>query len=118
MEFLEDLFDFGDRKRKKHDEPFRQGNRDDHHDDHDDDEHCHDDHHHNHPINAPQLCSANLAVPQIGLFCARCSTQLFPGAKFCHQCGTAIEAKPICASCGSNLPANAPFCPQCGYKNG
>lgn len=113
MEFLENLLDFGDRKRKKRGEIFNRG---DPHDDHDD--HHDDDYRNQYPDNHSQAYPSNPAMPSTGLFCTRCSTPLVPGAKFCTQCGTAIELKTNCTSCGSLLPANALFCPQCGYKNG
>ncbi|MCX6053761.1 MAG: zinc ribbon domain-containing protein [Chloroflexi bacterium] len=111
MDFLEDLFDLGDRKRKKQGGILGQN---DHHDDHHDhDEHHDDDHRHNNPGYPP-----NPAMPQTGLFCTRCTAQLASGAKFCHQCGAVVEVSTNCASCGSKLPPGAKFCPQCGYKPG
>lgn len=118
MNFLEGLFDLGDRKRRKSGRLFQNG---DHHDDDHDDEH--DNHNHNH--HQQQQYSANpnqipihSAAVLSGIVCHKCSTQTLQGAKFCHGCGTAIETISNCASCGSKLPANAPFCPQCGYRNG
>jgi ribosomal protein L40E len=114
MEFLEDLLDFGDRKRKKRSGIFGRGDQHDDHDEHHDD----DDHHGHYPDNHSQVYPSNPVMPSTGLFCTRCSTKLVPGAKFCHQCGTVLELKTNCGSCGSSLPANALFCPQCGYKSG
>ncbi len=113
MEFLEDLFDFGDRKHKKRAGLFGQGEY------YDDDDHHGDDHQRPfYPGQPPQTYPANPVMPATGLFCARCSTQLAPGAKFCHQCGLTVEIKTNCVSCGSQLPPGAQFCPQCGYKSG
>jgi ribosomal protein L40E len=133
MDFLEDLLDFGDRKRRKNGGLFPQGNRggipnnrDHHDDDHYDDDH---DHHQQYPANSNQQAPANSQFPVnqqfpanpaaalSGVICPKCSTPTLQGAKFCHGCGTVIGVLLNCASCGSQLPANAPFCPQCGYNN-
>ena len=115
MDFLEDLFELGKRKRRKSGGFFQN---EDHHDDRDDD---HDDDHDKYrpyPANAyPQILANPTAVPA-SIVCRKCSTQTLQGAKFCHGCGTAIEIVLKCESCGSKVPANAPFCPQCGYGNG
>ena len=111
MDFLEELFELGRRKRLKNDGAFHE---EDHHD-HDDDHH---DRRHQYPTNAYPQSSAGPAVIPSGIVCRRCSTQTVQGAKFCHGCGTAIEMILNCASCGSKLPDNAPYCPQCGYGNG
>jgi ribosomal protein L40E len=116
MDFLEDLFDRGDRKRRQSGGFFQNENH--HDDDHDND---HDQRHQNpYPNNAyPQApVNVNPAAFQPGVVCRKCSTQTVQGAKFCHGCGAAIETILVCASCGSKLPANALFCSQCGYKNG
>jgi ribosomal protein L40E len=121
MDFLEDLFDFGDRKRRKNGGLFAQNgdhHNDEHHDDHD--------HHqqypaHQAPVNSQfagnQQFPANPAASLSGVICRKCSTPMLHGAKFCHGCGSVIGTLLNCASCGSQLPANAPFCPQCGYNN-
>ena len=123
MDFLEDLFDLGDRKRRKNGGLFHDDDhRDDHHDDHD--------HHQQYPTNSYPQAPANSQFPVNqqfqpnpaaslqGVVCRKCSTTTLQGAKFCHGCGAELKALLNCASCGSRLPANAPFCPQCGYKNG
>jgi ribosomal protein L40E len=124
MDFLEDLFDFGDRKRRKNGGLFQ--NIGGHHDDDNHDDH---DHHQQYPTNSYPQASANSQFPVNqqfpanpaaslpGVICRKCSTPTMQGAKFCHGCGTAIGTLLKCASCGSQLPANAPFCPQCGYNN-
>jgi ribosomal protein L40E len=112
MDFLEDLLDFGDRKRRKGGGLFQNEGH------HDDDHHDNHDHHQPYPNNSfPQVPTDPSAIPS-GVVCRKCSTPTFQGAKFCHKCGTAIELILKCASCGSKVPANAPFCPQCGYNNG
>jgi hypothetical protein len=111
MDFLEDLFDFSDRKRRK-----RSGYSQD--DDHHDHEHDDDDHRRPYPTQAYPQASVEPAAFRPGAVCRKCSRQTVQGAKFCHACGAAIELPVACASCGSTLPANGLFCPQCGYKNG
>lgn len=113
MDFLEDLFDFGDRKRRKQGGFFQNDDHHDHHDDHDD-EHGH---RNPYPANLYSQAPTNPAAFLPGIMCRKCSTQTVQGAKFCHECGAAIEMNQNCASCGSKLPANALFCSQCGYKN-
>ena len=127
MDFLEDLFGFGDRKRRNRGGIFQSG---DHHDeDHHNDDH-HNDHDQQYPGNSYPRVSMNSPLPGIqpfspasgaalpGAICQKCSTQTVQGAKFCHGCGSAIDLIMNCASCGSLLPAKALFCAQCGYKNG
>jgi ribosomal protein L40E len=118
MDFLEDLFDFGDRKHRKRRRIFGQDEVHDHHSDCDDhDRYYDDDFHPNYSGHNPLAVSNNQATPKKGSICPNCSTGLVNGAKFCHQCGTKIEIKMICSSCGSNLPFGGAFCPQCGYKS-
>jgi RNA polymerase subunit RPABC4/transcription elongation factor Spt4 len=114
MDFLEDLFDRGDRNRRNSGGFFQnQGHHDDDHDDHHDD-----DHHHQNPVNSsPQFPGSPVAFLPGGA-CRKCSTLTVQGAKFCHGCGAAIQVNQNCASCGSTLPPNAVFCAQCGSKNG
>jgi class 3 adenylate cyclase/tetratricopeptide (TPR) repeat protein len=44
--------------------------------------------------------------------CPSCGTENPPGARFCLECGTPLDAQ--CDSCGGPLPAVAKFCPTCG----
>jgi class 3 adenylate cyclase/tetratricopeptide (TPR) repeat protein len=44
--------------------------------------------------------------------CTRCGTELLPGKRFCHACGTRVEAS--CANCGGVLQPEFHFCPECG----
>ena len=121
MEFLKKLFNFDDQNLRKGSWTFGQSDHhDEHEDDHDDDhdEHHDDDHDKHNLNNHSRDPMSNPVMPSTGLICARCSTQLVQGAKFCHQCGMTMEQKVNCASCGSPLPANTLFCPQCGDKNG
>jgi ribosomal protein L40E len=128
MDFIEDLFDFGERKHRNKGGFFQNGG---HHDeDHHDDDH-HGDHGHRQnqddpftqgPMNSTQPANQPFPTAPLislaGVMCRKCSTHTVQGAKFCHVCGTAIDLLQICASCGSKLPANGLFCAQCGYKNG
>ncbi len=116
MDFLESLFELGERNQRKKNGFFQQEN---HHADDDDHDDYHDhDPHQQIPANFHPQVPINPVMTRAGIVCQNCSTQTIKGAKFCHGCGSAIEINSNCASCGSQLPANAPFCPQCGYKNG
>lgn len=44
--------------------------------------------------------------------CSSCSHQNRSAAKFCEECGTALELK--CAGCGSGVRPAAKFCDECG----
>src|SRR4051812_21829622 len=44
--------------------------------------------------------------------CTSCGTEILAGAKFCHACGTPVQA--ACVSCGSPLRPEFRFCPVCG----
>jgi ribosomal protein L40E len=116
MDFLESLFDLGDRQRRKSGGFFQNG---DHHDDDHDDEHndAHNHHQQQYSTNLTQVPTMPVAALS-GFVCRKCSTQTLQGANFCHGCGTSLEMILNCGSCGSRIPVNAPYCPQCGYKNG
>jgi class 3 adenylate cyclase/tetratricopeptide (TPR) repeat protein len=44
--------------------------------------------------------------------CANCGTDLIPGKRFCHACGTRVPL--ACPSCGAPVEAGFAFCPECG----
>ena len=115
MDFLEDLFEMGNRKRRQGDGSYQNGDHHDHHDDDHDDDHGL---HHQHPTNPYPQTATNPAAFLPGIMCPKCSTQTVQGTKFCHTCGSVIAIAQNCASCGAKLPANALFCSQCGYRNG
>ena len=48
--------------------------------------------------------------------CPNCHTENPPNAKFCFNCGTALNQR--CANCQSELPGGARFCPNCGQPVG
>ncbi|MBU7042008.1 MAG: SPFH domain-containing protein [Theionarchaea archaeon] len=51
--------------------------------------------------------------------CSNCGMQVPRNAKFCPNCGTAMEtvsAGMKCSKCGSDVPAGSKFCPNCGEK--
>ena len=108
MDFLENLFDFGDRKNRGG----RHGGHDDHDDDHRDYDR-YDDHHprtdNRHPENGKIVG---------GIRCTKCSTPLADSFKFCPDCGAAVSRISKCGSCGGELVANAKFCAACGAKAG
>ncbi len=120
MDFLEELFELGKRKYQKRGGVFHdKDHKDDDHDDDDDDDKRRQ--YPNKPYNQvlayhPQVTSSPMILSS-GSACRRCSMQTVQGAKFCHNCGTAIKLILACASCGSKLPVNDPLCSQCGYRN-
>lgn len=46
--------------------------------------------------------------------CPSCGHVNAPGARFCSDCGSRMDAAPTCAKCGEQVPAAAKFCPACG----
>jgi membrane protease subunit (stomatin/prohibitin family) len=46
--------------------------------------------------------------------CPKCSSPVSADAKFCPECGNAMQAKKKCPKCGTEAAANAKFCPECG----
>ena len=115
MDFIEGLFDFGDRNRRKRGGFFQNDSQHgQYNDDYDDDQ----DHHNQYSNNSIPQDSTKSAATLVGVICNKCSTQTVLGAKFCHGCGATIEVNHKCSSCGSLLPVNAQFCAQCGCKNG
>jgi class 3 adenylate cyclase/tetratricopeptide (TPR) repeat protein len=48
------------------------------------------------------------------LVCGKCSTENPAGARFCMNCGSALELR--CPSCGEVVPPQARFCMNCGAK--
>src|SRR4051794_38207112 len=44
--------------------------------------------------------------------CAACGTENPAGARFCMNCGNALERR--CPNCGTPAPAEARFCMNCG----
>jgi predicted nucleic acid-binding Zn ribbon protein len=48
--------------------------------------------------------------------CSRCGAAAPPNARFCPECGNALQAS--CRNCGSPLIAGAKFCAECGTPTG
>lgn len=54
--------------------------------------------------------------------CARCSSPLRPGAKFCQGCGQPVGGGIVmdephqCPNCGRSARVGAQFCSRCGYR--
>lgn len=91
MDFLEDLFDIFEKK-KKH----KHGYQKDYHQEK------------HYPAQKP-AGPAN--------FCPQCGEKNKPGNKFCVACGEKIAQGPArCRRCQSTLPPEAKFCPECGEK--
>jgi class 3 adenylate cyclase/tetratricopeptide (TPR) repeat protein len=47
-----------------------------------------------------------------GVACQSCGTENPDGARFCMECGSALDRH--CPSCGESVPARARYCPNCG----
>lgn len=109
MDFFEDLFDLGERKRRNNNDRYDKHNEHGHDDEYDDHDHHGSDHH-----DRDRGYYEN--NPRQGAFCTSCSTQASPGAKFCQNCGAVLKVALNCSSCGSGITANASFCTECGMK--
>ena len=48
------------------------------------------------------------------MICPNCGFENIPGAKFCNECGSKLEA--ICPQCGTKNPSGSKFCNECGGK--
>ena len=48
--------------------------------------------------------------------CPKCNAPLAKDAKFCPECGAAIQADKHCTKCGAKLAVGAKFCAECGTK--
>ena len=46
--------------------------------------------------------------------CPNCGTEAPGTARFCQECGTALEV--TCSDCGQRVAAEANFCPNCGQR--
>ena len=53
-----------------------------------------------------------LGVGTTALTCSSCGASNVADAKFCHECGVALQR--TCASCGATNAAGAKFCDDCG----
>ena len=53
--------------------------------------------------------------------CKVCGKILIEGARYCFNCGTAVNAPPVvvtvCPKCGGKFKGTFNFCPRCGYNN-
>ena len=48
--------------------------------------------------------------------CSTCTSEIIPGAKFCHRCGENIVQKTKnCPSCSGENPISSVFCHHCGH---
>jgi membrane protease subunit (stomatin/prohibitin family) len=62
---------------------------------------------------APAAEAAPQADPAAGTVeCGNCHSQVRTGAKFCSECGTAMQKH--CTNCNADLTATAKFCAECG----
>jgi RNA polymerase subunit RPABC4/transcription elongation factor Spt4 len=111
MDFLEDLFDLGDRKRGS------RGHHEDEHHEHDGDfQRDRDD---RLWIGGARQGPDNRSSgdPAI-LRCPACKSTVSAQAKFCERCGDPLPAPApdACPDCGAALKAGARFCPECGRR--
>ena len=60
-------------------------------------------------------CGAALEVAAQTVPCVKCGASLQAGAKFCNECG-AKQEKLTCANCKAELGPGAKFCNECGQK--
>lgn len=112
MDFFEDLFDLGDRKRRRRGDGHYEDQHEHGHDDYYEDEH------HDHEYGHNDHEQGNYGNPlRQGSFCPHCSVQIaMPGSKFCQNCGGTLNAILNCSGCGAKIAANASFCTECGKK--
>ncbi len=48
--------------------------------------------------------------------CPKCGAQVAKTAKFCKNCGEALQKENICPNCNAKLEDGAKFCENCGHK--
>ena len=53
-----------------------------------------------------------------GKTCEKCGAHNGARAKFCNECGEALNTKSFCPSCGTEVKKTAKFCSECGEKLG
>ena len=73
-----------------------------------------------------EVAASVQAVPAGEMVCPGCGTEYEEGKKFCTNCGSKLEAKPvpvvevpqekICPGCGVVVADGMKFCNQCGTK--
>src|SRR5262249_11060183 len=64
--------------------------------------------------NATRLDSAAVRGEGFDVGCANCGTELIPGKRFCHACGTRVTQ--TCGRCGADVEPTYRFCPDCGNQ--
>ena len=84
------------------------------------------------PVQMPQaeVAATVQAAPAGGMICPGCGTEYEEGKKFCTNCGSKLEAKPVevvqevvqepvektCPGCGVVVAEGMKFCNQCGTR--
>ncbi len=58
----------------------------------------------------------NVGNVKVQASCPNCHAPLASNAKFCPECGAAIQADKFCTKCGAKLAVGAKFCAECGTK--
>jgi membrane protease subunit (stomatin/prohibitin family) len=68
-------------------------------------------------LQTARFCSnCGAALQAAGLSCPKCGVVNPFGAKFCINCGSPIQASSKCPKCGVDMQPGAKFCPNCGEK--
>jgi membrane protease subunit (stomatin/prohibitin family) len=65
---------------------------------------------------AAQQAQQPAAQPAATVECGNCHSQVPAGAKFCAECGTAMQKH--CTNCNASLSSSAKFCAECGTPTG
>jgi membrane protease subunit (stomatin/prohibitin family) len=68
------------------------------------------------PQPAPAAPAAPAPAPVATVDCGNCHQPVRVGAKFCGECGTAMQKH--CTNCNADLSATAKFCGECGTSTG
>ena len=123
MSFFEDLFEMFEGKRRRghnggygngHHGGYGNGHHGDHHND-PHDRHSYDNYHDQYAHEENQI-NPNVYKNKEQLLCPKCSSEVQPGAKFCHSCGASMVTDRNCPGCGSRIQLNSTFCTNCGRK--
>lgn len=109
MDFLEDLFEGDDRRRK---------GRGDYHDGHADHGRGYRDDRGFYDRNRGGGIFSFLGQRPAGPPCSRCNAPLAHGARFCADCGAPAGGAKRCSTCESQLAPAMRFCPGCGAAAG
>jgi membrane protease subunit (stomatin/prohibitin family) len=68
------------------------------------------------PQTAKFCSNCGAALQAIGLSCPKCGTVNPAGARFCINCGSQLQEFNKCPKCGGGIQPGAKFCPKCGER--